>query len=361
MKQFLVFFCLLVFAVGGFWSCSTDFEVYAPDKEIRTLWGVLNPQDSVQYVRIAQAYQVRGDAIEYAANNDLSLQNLTVTLKGSNGTSYTATPVTDVPKESGTFFQGQTVYAFYTDGSGPGRELLEAGEIYTIEVGASDSPDYMVAGTTIPPAPELGGALTLTDNFGLKCLPRLFLDRDLNVRWRSRLSNEDRSKRIHGFELRVGLEITRNGVPDTLEWGPTDLLFNNFGCNEGGGNICYKFRQRELLGFWGARMPLDQGIEYRYNTRDSCLPVAEVEDLPKSLWFEVTALDTFLTKYMEVNDPKFSDLTGAKPEYTNVSGNIETYGVFGSVNVDRKYAIMRECGEYLLGLNGRPQPVACDR
>lgn len=335
-------------------ACTTDFEVYAPEKEIRSVYCVLNPADSVQYVRVAKAFQFKGDALEYAGQNDLSMSGRIVKL--TDGTKvWTAQEIPSSPRDSGIFIPFHTVYKFSTDGQGVGRDTLREGITYKLEIGANEDPDYLSAETTIPAIPKIKGELSIKPGAGnSRCLPRLSLDRKQNIYWTKEESDIS-------YELRVGLEFTANNIPQaTSIWGPTELFVSIRRCVEGTGNICYQFGEKELLTTFFADMPVMQNTTYRYVTTDSCVPQPTLLDLlPKSLWFEVTAVDGRLADYMNVNNPKFSDLTGAKPEYTNVTGKLEAVGVFGSYTTDRKYAIMSFCSEALLGLNGRPLPQGC--
>lgn len=121
-----------------------------------------------------------------------------------------------------------------------------------------------------------------------------------------------------------------------------------------------RFAENELIGHFSRYFPRLPNTVYTYNTRDSCTFDTSLYRLPKSFKWEVTAVDSGLTNYMNVNNPKYVDFTGAKPEYTNIKGKIEAIGIFGSINISEQYAIMRPCSEYLLGLNGTPQPPGCD-
>ncbi|MEM0995536.1 MAG: DUF4249 family protein [Bacteroidota bacterium] len=338
-------------------ACSTEFEVYAPDQEIRAVYCILNPQDSAQYVRIARAFQVEGDAVVFAEENDLSLQSLNVRLTSVSDPdkSWVADQVDDFPKEEGEFNPRHTVYRFNTDGMGAGRDTLIPGERYRLEVGASDADDYVTGETTIPPRPRIRGDLQVVAGAGeFRCLPRIVLDRRYNFFWQKLDENIN-------YEVRVYLKFAANGEEQTVVWGPTDLFNTNRRCNEGSGAVCYQFGEKELLRYWSIFMPVNPQVRYTYNTTDSCVAnLSLLDNLPESLWFEVTAVDEYLSNYMRVNDPQFLDLSGTKPEYTNLRGNIEAVGVFGSVHADLRYAIMRECSEALLGLNGRVLPQGCE-
>jgi hypothetical protein len=351
-KQFQIVLLALVILAG--WGCTTDFEVYAPEKEIRSVYCVLNSRDSVQYVRIAKAFQYEGDAISYAGANDFSVTGLTVKLKTGNKV-WTATEMPNFPKDPGGFLPTHTVYQFTTDGSGVGRDTLALDKEYTLEIGTPDAADFVTGKTYLAELPRIKGDLQIVAGAGnSQCLPKLFLDRKFNFSWKKN------SRAGVRYEIRVGLRIATNGTEQVLQWGPSKLLDDNQRCNEGAGSICYQFQEKELLRDFFRSMPVIQFTKYTYVTRDSCVPQPNlVGNLPKSMWFEVTTVDEYLSNYMTVNDPAVTDLNGAKPEYTNLTGNIEAIGVFGSYVTDRRYAIMRECSEALLGLNGRVLPPGC--
>ncbi len=354
-KGYPTFFVFAALFIGFLDSgCSTDFDVNAPAKEIRAVYSILKPADSVQYVRVSTAFQVEGDALQYAAERDLSLSGLSIRMTG-DGQTWIAEEVNSIPKDTGIFIPNEFVYKFITDGSGAGRDTLKPDTRYTLEIGTSDRPDYIRGETVTPAEPRIKGDLSLVAAAGQsRCLPRLFLDRRFNLFW-SRADNPNVN-----FEVRVYFTFEKDGISRDLQWGPTNLFNENKRCTEGSANVCYQFAEKELLGFFFSSMPVD-GSEYTYVTADSCVPnLSLLDQLPRSLSFEVTAVDEFLSNYMTVNDPRFTDLTGAKPEYTNLSGNIEVVGVFGSINTSIRYAIMRECSEALLGLNDRNLPAGCE-
>ena len=61
----------LVFILFGLLcGCSTDFETIAPWKETMVVYGLLNPNDSIQYIRISKAYLGEGNALVMAQQGD---------------------------------------------------------------------------------------------------------------------------------------------------------------------------------------------------------------------------------------------------------------------------------------------------
>ncbi|MFN8397600.1 MAG: hypothetical protein U0176_23475 [Bacteroidia bacterium] len=349
-KWFPVLLPALLFVITTV-GCTTDFEVYEDPKEIRAVYCVLNPRDTAQYVRIAKAYQVQGDAIEYAANNDLSVKGLQVKLKAGNKT-WTATEVAGIPKEPGTFNSPYTVYRFLTDDS-PGHDTLAWNTEYTLEVGTPESDDYVTGKTWIPEIPKFRGDLNLNPGPGNQlCLPKLFLDRRYSIFWK-RLGDGI------NYEVRVGFVFQNLGVQDTVLWGPTNL-FDNTDSRCTSAECGYTWNAKELLRVFYREMPDAPPGTYTYNDADSCAPANQLGILPRSLWFEVTAVDKYLSTYMIVNDPSVLDLNGSKPEYTNLSGKVDCIGVFGSYLTDRRYAILQTCSQALLGLNGIQAPLGCE-
>lgn len=63
MNKLLISFCVLILA---FSSCKTDVDLIAPYEEIMVVYGVLNPADSVQYIRINKAFLGEGNAYQFA-------------------------------------------------------------------------------------------------------------------------------------------------------------------------------------------------------------------------------------------------------------------------------------------------------
>lgn len=353
MKQTYFGLALLLLSVAIFPSCTTEFEVYAPEKEIRSVFAILNQKDSVQYVRVAKAFQVKGDAIVYAQENDLSLKDMNVRLTQVSNPNKTweAVEVPDFPKDpDGEFKPSHTVYKFVTTGT----DSLLPGERYRLEVGTPDVAGYVTGETTIPGRPRIKGDLQIVSGAGQsRCLPKVALDKKYNFYWQKLDAGVN-------YEVRVFLKFQTNGVEGLHTWGPTDLFDSNRRCNEGSGSVCYQFGEHELLRSFLRSMPEDLLTRYTYDTQDSCVSNPGLVGLfPKSLWFEVTAVDEYLSNYMIVNNPKVTDLSGTRPEYTNLTGNIDVVGVLGSINTDKRYAIMRECSEALIRLNGKIVPPGC--
>ncbi|MFN8165188.1 MAG: hypothetical protein U0X76_03195 [Bacteroidia bacterium] len=90
-------------------GCSTDFDVVAPYKELIVVNGLLDPLDSIHYVRISKAFLGEGnvyemasvsDSVNYADVLDVKLERW---YAGDFLESYPMTRDTSVPKDSGAF------------------------------------------------------------------------------------------------------------------------------------------------------------------------------------------------------------------------------------------------------------------
>ena len=102
----------------GFFSCKTDIDVNADPTDITVVYGLINPLDTVHYVKINKAFLGEGSALDLAANssNYTYLEDeLNVRLDG-NGKSYLLTRVTnEVPKKIGIFDSSINVLYKFTE------------------------------------------------------------------------------------------------------------------------------------------------------------------------------------------------------------------------------------------------------
>ncbi|MBA3828490.1 MAG: hypothetical protein H0X33_06100 [Taibaiella sp.] len=114
MKQFFLPVLCAMVAVLSFSSCSENFDVAAPYKNITVVYGLLDVNDTAHYVRIQKGFMDQTkSALTMAKVADSSFYpNLTVKVEEMSGSSirntYTLTRVDltaeGYPKDSGTFF-----------------------------------------------------------------------------------------------------------------------------------------------------------------------------------------------------------------------------------------------------------------
>ncbi len=127
MKKIIPFILGVLFVFN---SCKNDLDIVDDWKETMAVFGLLNPGDSLQYIKVNKAFLGREDAVVMAGNFD-SLHYppnaLTVRLEkmlnGSVVQSILLLPDSAVPKDSGIFSNpGQYLYKTNTPVSGDGSE-----------------------------------------------------------------------------------------------------------------------------------------------------------------------------------------------------------------------------------------------
>lgn len=111
---------LVVVVLGAIFvafSCKSDFDVTADYKEIPIVYGILNPSDTVHYLRITKAFLGDGDALHYATIPDSSSYgaNVEVVLhdsaSGQSAKDIVFDTISIFNKEPGTFYApGQLFY-----------------------------------------------------------------------------------------------------------------------------------------------------------------------------------------------------------------------------------------------------------
>ncbi|MEM7035493.1 MAG: DUF4249 family protein [Bacteroidota bacterium] len=354
--------CFL-FAVLFTYGCTPEVDVLAPAKEIRVVYGILNPVDTFQYIRVSRAFQTESDAIVYAGENDLSMPGLTVTLK-SGDDHWVAEEVQDFPKDDGQFVNAQTIYRFRTDGSSATEQELEQGRSYLLEIKNSDSTEYLRAYTRIPLEPILRGDLDLEVSQGSDCcLPSVELDKEFRLQWKKD------TDQVY-YEIRAGMKWTRDGVLDSTQWRSHRTFGTDDLCRVEN-RLCKRFNEGQLIQAFSGRVNPQPGVTLRYDVSDDCVfntnpnvPCAFAsylyDQLPQAAWMEVTAMSESLHLYLLANSPFVTELTGAKREYTNMVGNIDVYGIFAAIHSNRRYCRWSTCTEGHLQLNGRSFNNDCD-
>ena len=127
MKRTLLYIFISATIIGGLYSCKNKLEVFAPGEESVSVYGIINPSDATQNIRINKVYLTNGDAL--VAGQDASQINygageLEVTLERylTGSTTPTVTTVGNLTKklitltesvvttQSGTFSQEQRIW-----------------------------------------------------------------------------------------------------------------------------------------------------------------------------------------------------------------------------------------------------------
>lgn len=354
MKTFRLF-CWGLLLLSGL-SCSTEFDPTAEPRDIWVVYGVLTPDDTVQYVRISKAFLPESDAFVYARENDQSVPGLQVTLteEGSNRV-FEATQVDSVLKtpEDGLFYPFTTLYKFSTIGA----DRLDANTRYTLTVRQpGDETFALTAETRIPEKMRITGPSFQPGPGASQCLQQVPLESDITVFF----SN---SEGAVSYEARAILDYTAGGSARQAVFGPTPLFVDDRGCRSSG-SICYRFEAKTVLRSFLDQIDPQPNVAYRYGVTDENRCRNNSENLPSVFRFEITAMDQHLTRYRQAGASRLTESNTLATQYTNVEGSEDmlTLGILGSHAIQNAKARLTPCSEFLLGLNDTPRPpgTACE-
>lgn len=340
----------LILLIGGL-GCSTEFDLTAPPKDIWAVYGTLYPGDTTQFIRISKAFLPESDAFEFAAENDLSVPDLQVTLtEQGTGKVLTAVQVDSVPKapEDGLFYPTTTLYKFRTIGT----DRLKADTQYDLTVIQPGNETFRLsANTLIPATPEISTPGFRPGPGGTRCLELAQLEAPYRIFFKE--------SQAAAYEIRVFLDYLVDGEERQAVFGPTERFTDDVRCSSAG-SICFEFSEKIVINSFLQQINPQFGSTYRYEVDDSNGCRNSIDNLPKVFNFEVTAMDQHISRYRQVGSLEITDFSSLSTQYTNVegSGDVLAVGILGSYETGRRNARLSPCTEYLLGLNGTPQPGA---
>ncbi len=317
MKNILKY--LLVLAVcSSLFSCKNDLQVNAPWKESMIVYGLLNPHDSVQYLRINKAFLGPGNEMSYAKIADsinYPAGVLTILLqKYTNGTAVGA-PIhlirdNSMPKDPGTFANDSNV--LYKT---PVNTVIDQNSQYVLTVKNSESGNTVTSQTSI-----VHDILPITPNRNNATI-NWIQSTPIRVKWYTAQNGKVYNLviRIHYDEM---LPSTGTFVPKTLDWSfgnmqSLDTLGYNLNPGEAleqdiSGDEFYLFLANRLQPIPGGSRHLDS-LDY--------------------IW-TVGSMD--LNTYIQVYQPSIG-IVQEKPEFTNINGGI---GIFSSRNTYMLHGMM---------------------
>ena len=347
----LRYFPFLLPFLSFFISCNEKVDINAPYKDIYVVYGVLNPYDSVQYIRVSKVFQTEEDAFKTAQENDFSLKGLKVILTGE-GKTWEAIEIDSMLKEpeNGIFYPYTTVYklrANYQNG-------LVVGKRYNLSItNPQDSSLKLTAHTSIPQVPYLLSPRIYRDAIsGEYCLARMAFEDTLEVSFEGNpFFKPSVAKR---YEVRFSLNYTEGNQLKQYTWRYNSLI-------EGTGEDAkakVKIMPKSAFSSF-FNQTKDSTKQYKYIREPACSK--EIVDLSNALQILVTGLDTNLSNYLMINDPAYPNFNTYRPEYSNIRGTKDAVGIFGSIAIAKNPILFTKCSEYLMHFNNTPpQGVSCE-
>lgn len=309
MKK-ISFIILLSASLSG---CSTDFETIAPWKETMVVYGLLNPNDSIQFIRISKAYLGEGNALIMAGQGDSIYYGDVLDVKmeriRNNGVveSHALIRIDTVPKDTpGVFFAPyQEVYA-YPYSLHPSS--TNDGSVYKLTI------TNRVTGNVVSASTEL------IENFPVaspnSVSPYKF-NNPLGLSWK--LTSSERG-RIYGVSHKINYAeintITGDSFVYSLDWRLTDKI----SIPEVEAEIRFPFVSTDLYRILGGNISVDADKRRRL--------------APNPIDVYISAGTEELYTYMQVTQEN-TGIIQDKPLYTNIENGI---GLFTSRNV-RKISV----------------------
>ncbi len=281
----------------GFTSCENDIDLLEDYREIPVIYGLINPNESVQYVRVQKAYLGEGNALVMAQESDsiyynpadikLSLEKVSVganTVISSEDFSVT----TDIPKEEGLFTDEDHYLFKLSTPSG-----LDDNYYYRIRFENLKSGKVVTASTRII-EPMLFSA------FGSSVKVNLANVNPYQIRFGS-----PKWGRVYGLIMRIKYNEydTISLTYDTLQVDYKLKNITSLGTN-GGEQLTFALKGEEIFKFMGSAIGPQQGSKKRVlnSFRADYLFTAGTDDL---------------YNYIQINSP--NNVVSYVPAFTNLS------------------------------------------
>jgi hypothetical protein len=311
MKKTLFIFLVLLISI---FSCKTDFEINANWKDVTVVYGLLNQNDSIHYIKINKAFLGNENALIMAQNPDSASygNNLEVWVEewknGSQSNQWYLDTTTIYNKEAGVFYSPkQVLYKFQAF-------LYESAE-YRLNI------KNKITGKTI------SGKTLLVHDFSVEkpssMQPANFnATNPIQVKWLSAVNGK-----LYQVVVRFNYwEKTFGATDSTLKYADWDLgSFKSTGL-DGNETMETSYNGNSFFSF------LANKIEHNSN-------IIRHVAVPNVDFIFSVAADDFNT-YMEVSAPT-TGIVQEKPEYTNISSSDNSaIGLFSSrYQLHRKLAM----------------------
>jgi hypothetical protein len=303
-------FLLLLFLAVLFGSCKDDLEVNADWKDITVVYGILDQNDTIHYLKITKAFLGPGDALSFARIQDSSnyKQKLDVRIEGWEITSKydsslkqtilfdTVTITNKQPGDTVFYYPDQLVY------KSVGNSPLNSNYVYKLFIYETNTGKEITAQTSLvqkigtiqkpQPAPAKASFIT-----GMKS----------QAVWTS----AEGGKRYQYVARFYYLETKISDSSQTtkyVDW----VIFNDLRTEttEGGVEMQYSYPNDVFYVVLGNKIPVDNTV------RRTAYKMEYI--------FTVAADD--LNTYMEVTEPSYT-IVQEKPPFTNITNGI---GLFSS-------------------------------
>ena len=316
---------LVLSLIALFTSCDNDLKIIADWKDVPAVYGILNAQDSVHYIKLNRAFLGQGDVMMMAQEFD-SLHYAVDQV----GIRLIEKEEDDVPSQNGANWQTRNTYELEPTNefvrpegvfSSPTQTIykttapLNKDFYYSVEV-YRKSNDTIIAQTD-GPIPILSPLSVINPNTfsALIILPNSYIPK---VQWRSVSGGKmyELSMRFNYMEFPIS--------------GESDTLFKSIEINypsifsidtDGGDNMDYPLSYDQFLGFIAANIPDDPLVRRLVVGFDSSPIGTGVSIKHACLDFSLSAAGEDLSTYLVLNENSNS-LVLDRPEYSNIENGV---------------------------------------
>ncbi len=295
--------------LSGFQSCSTDVDINAPWKDITIVYGLLNQNDNIHYIKVNKSFLGDASAYEMAAISDsVQYQNITVRLfkiKTANGSSDTIKTYlfqdTIMDKDSGIFATDNNIIYFSTEA------LITASEANNIE-------DYSFAlniyipkyDKTVTGSTKLISKLLVSKPNSYQPTINLSGINGYDVEWTSTAG-------AMLYQLTLGFHYYEITTTDTTEhYLEYPLATRTSQTDQGDEKITQNINGNTFFQYLSSHIEANDNI--RRIAKEKCLD------------FIFVVGSTDLNTYIEVSSPS-NGIVQEKPAYTNINNGI---GIFSA-------------------------------
>ena len=316
---------LVLSLIALFMSCDNDLKIIADWKAVPAVYGILNAQDSVHYIKLNKAFLGQGDVMMMAQEFDslhFSVDQVGIRLLEKEED--------DVPSQNGTNWQTRNTYELEPTNefvrpegvfSSPTQTIykttapLNKDFYYSVEV-YRKSNDTIIA-QTAGPIPILSPLSVTNPNIfsPLIILPNLYGPK---VQWRSVSGGK-----MYELSMRFNyMEFPISGASDTLFKSIEINYPSIFSIDtDGGDNMDYPLSYDQFLGFIAANIHEDQSVRRLVVGFDSSPIGTGVSIKHACLDFSLSAAGEDLATYLVLNENSNS-LVLDRPEYSNIENGV---------------------------------------
>ncbi len=288
----LIYLFLLVFICCS--SCSKKIELLGNYKESTIVYGLIDPNDSISYIRIEKAFLTDGHIIDAAQIQDSNQFNYKLDVKLIQGeTTITFDTITIFNKEEGEFYAPKMViYHAVTKG------LLNTNDSLYLEIYNPRTKEFISSSTFLHNANLIEyiypiASIAMEGGYYVRfvSLPNTRTYKvDLRFNYMEQMPNDDYSRVYKHFDWTLNSSNTYH--------------------NDGGESIYFYLYPDNFYDLLKARIPATDVLERYYG----------------SIELTVTSGDLILKNYVEINGHG-PTILGDRTQYTNIKNG---YGIFAA-------------------------------